>query len=51
MKIKANIRAGRGANSNSKSLDNPTGAGSSSTATVVYSPPVYVPPVGRCVGI
>lgn len=47
MKVKANIRAGRGVNSNSNSKGNP--AGTSSTDSVdTY---VYVPPVSRCVGI
>ena len=44
MKVKTNVRAGRGVNSNSNSKDNPLGTGSSSSPT-----PVYVPPVSRCV--
>ncbi len=48
MKVKANIRAGRGANSNSNSKGNPLGLKSSDSSS---TPVVYVPPVSRCVGI
>jgi hypothetical protein len=47
MKVKSNVRAGAGVNSNSKKGLS-TDSSSISTPDVV---PVYVPPVSRCVGI
>ncbi|GAB6142158.1 hypothetical protein JCM14076_28870 [Methylosoma difficile] len=44
MKVKSNVRAGKGVNSNSKSKRKSNSTDSSSST-------VYVPPVSRCVGI
>lgn len=46
MKIKSNVRAGGGGNSNSKSAS-VGGHSSQANNTVAF----YVPPVSRCVGI
>jgi len=43
MKVKSNVRAGAGNQKRGSSTD--------STSPVEVSVPVYVPPVGRCVGI
>ena len=48
MKIKTNVRAGAGANSNSAAKAGGVGGHSSqANNTVVF----YIPPVSRCVGI
>ena len=47
MKVKTNLRAGAG-------VDNSTTSGQKQTQNQsskhVVAPPVYIPPVGRCVG-
>ena len=47
MKVKSNIRAGAGANSGGVNSGGASGGGHNSSDPV----PVYVAPVGRCVGI
>jgi len=54
MKIKTNIRAGKqsGTVLSNSDLGISGGKGGSEVETVeTVSPPVYYPPVGRCVGI
>jgi len=53
MKIKTNIRAGKksGTMLSNSDLGISGGKGGSEVEVETVSPPVYYPPVGRCVGI